>query len=91
MVAIDSIRLERHLAPQRLPKNEEKAMSSTSELKQVHYMRRRRGYVRTVNAMTNATAAESQTQFTGTSCLFTRHQTCENGIAPSLEKAYPIM
>jgi hypothetical protein len=41
--------------------------------------------------MTNATDTESQTTLKGTSCLFTRYQTCENGIAPSLEKAYPIL
>ena len=45
----------------------------------------------TVRAMTNAAATESQTTFRGTSCLFTRCQTRENGIAPSLEKAYPIL
>ena len=41
--------------------------------------------------MTNATETESQTTFKGTSCLFTRYQTGDNGIAPSLEKAYPIL
>ena len=41
--------------------------------------------------MTKATATESQTTFKGTSCLFTRYQTCENGMARSLEKAYPIL
>ena len=49
------------------------------------------GRARTVSAMTNATATESQTTLKGTSCLFTRYQTCENGIARSLEKAYPIL
>jgi len=41
--------------------------------------------------MTNATATENQTALKGTSCLFTRCQTRENGIAPSLEKAYAIL
>jgi len=41
--------------------------------------------------MTNATDTESQTTFKGTSFLFTRCHTRDNGIAPSLEKAYPIL
>ena len=41
--------------------------------------------------MTNATATENQTALKGTSCLFTRCQTRENGIASSLEKAYAIL
>ncbi|BAS76185.1 Os01g0945150 [Oryza sativa Japonica Group] len=40
-----------------------------------------------VRAMTNATATPSQTTLRGTSCLFTRYHTRDNGIAPSLEKA----
>ena len=41
--------------------------------------------------MANATDTESQTTFKGTSCLFTLYHTLENGTAPSLEKAYPIL
>lgn len=45
----------------------------------------------TVNAMQNAINADSQTAFTGTSCLFTLCQNSENGMAPSLENAYAIL
>lgn len=45
----------------------------------------------TVRAMKNARTTDNQTAFTGTSCLFTEYQTAENGIAPSLEKAYAIL
>jgi hypothetical protein len=41
--------------------------------------------------MTNATETESQTTLKGTSCLLTRYQSRDSGIAPSLEKAYPIL
>jgi hypothetical protein len=45
----------------------------------------------TGSAMQNPTATESQTALTGTSCWFTLYHTEENGIAPSLEKAYAIL
>jgi hypothetical protein len=47
--------------------------------------------LRTVSAIMKATTAESQTTLRGTSFLLTRCHTCENGIALSLEKAYPIL
>jgi hypothetical protein len=41
--------------------------------------------------MKKATATASQTTLRGTSCLFTLYHTRDNGIAPSLEKAYAIL
>ena len=96
-------RLERHLAPQRLQAGREisKRACEATTIWQLPWMQMqavaqfteswRCTDARTERAMTNATATENQTALKGTSSLFTRCQTRENGIAPSLEKAYAIL